>query len=173
MKNAATTGPAPELPLPPVAEAPRPVAIETATAAMAAAAPDSALGDRWYAIVKGLCETGALTALSRELASQGGLQAIDETAVPPCWRLVVERETLRNNALRDKLASALTAELGHAVTVELLPGQPADSPARRDAAERQRRQAEAEATIQGDAVVRELLAQFKTARIVPGSIKPV
>ena len=45
--------------------------------------------------------------------------------------------------------------------------------ARRDAAGRLRRQAEAEATIQGDPLVRELLAQFKTARIVPGSIKPI
>jgi DNA polymerase-3 subunit gamma/tau len=50
---------------------------------------------------------------------------------------------------------------------------PADSPARRDAAERARRQRQAEDEIHGDPLVRELMAQFKGARIVPGSIKPL
>jgi DNA polymerase III subunit gamma/tau len=40
------------------------------------------------------------------------------------------------------------------------------------AAEKQRRQREAEQIIQNDPLVQEMLAQFKTARIVPGSIKP-
>ena len=38
---------------------------------------------------------------------------------------------------------------------------------------RQRGAREAEATIQQDPVVQELMSQFKTARIVPGSIKPL
>jgi DNA polymerase-3 subunit gamma/tau len=67
----------------------------------------------------------------------------------------------------------LAGALGHAVELELQAGTPDDSPARRDAAGRLRRQAEAEATIQSDPVVRELLSQFKSARIVPGSIKPL
>jgi DNA polymerase-3 subunit gamma/tau len=58
------------------------------------------------------------------------------------------------------------------VQIALEPGQPTDTPATRDAAERARRQAAAEATIESDPVVRELLGQFKTARIVPGSIRP-
>jgi DNA polymerase-3 subunit gamma/tau len=124
-------------------------------------------------LVKPLCEQGTLAALARELALQAGLRAIDETATPPRWQLTVERESLRAAPLRDKLAAALHVALGHAVELELQAGTPDDSPARRDAAGRLRRQAEAEATIQGDPVVRELLAQFKTARIVPGSIKPV
>ncbi|MDE2275920.1 MAG: DNA polymerase III subunit gamma/tau, partial [Burkholderiales bacterium] len=124
-------------------------------------------------LVRHLADSGAVTALARELAVQGGLRAIDDRATPPRWHLVVERETLRTAALRDKLAAALAAELGHAVELELEAGVPADSPARREAAERQRRQAEAEAAIHADPVVRELLAQFKGARIVPGSIKPV
>jgi DNA polymerase III subunit gamma/tau len=40
------------------------------------------------------------------------------------------------------------------------------------AAERERRQQEAERIIQNDPLVQDLLAQFPGARIVPGSIKP-
>ncbi|MBX3600967.1 MAG: DNA polymerase III subunit gamma/tau [Rubrivivax sp.] len=132
-----------------------------------------ALGDRWAALVGRLVDSGQLGALVRELAAQSGLRAIDETAEPPRWHLVVEREMLRAVALRDRLQALLAAETGAPLQLELEPGVPADSPARRDAAERQRRQAEAEAAIHRDPVVRELLAQFATARIVPGSIKPV
>ena len=73
----------------------------------------------------------------------------------------------------DKLAAALSAHLGSPVVLEVQAGQPGDTPALRDAAERNRRQALAEATIQQDPVVQELMSQFKTARIVPGSIKPL
>jgi DNA polymerase-3 subunit gamma/tau len=131
------------------------------------------LGDRWDTLVKRLCGQGQLAALVRELATQGGLQAIDEAAQPPRWHLQVERETLRTPALRDRLAAALAAELGHPIALELEGGEPEDTPARRDAAERRRRQAAAETAIENDPLVRELLAQFKSARIVPGSIKPV
>jgi DNA polymerase-3 subunit gamma/tau len=130
------------------------------------------LGDRWQALALRLAERGALAALLRELAWQGGLQAIDDSVNPPLWRLRVERETLRNPALRDKLAAAMQAELGQPLQLELEPGVPADTPARRDAAERARRQAAAEAAIAEDPVVTALLSQFQTARIVPGSIKP-
>ena len=145
-----------------------------ARAQPAASAPvDRALGDRWYQLVKPLCEDGTLSALARELALQGGLEGVDASTEPPTWRLLVERETLRNPTLRDKVAAALALALGHGLQLELLAGTPEDTPARRDAAERQRRQAAAEATIHADPVVRELLSQFKTARIVPGSIKPL
>jgi len=46
------------------------------------------------------------------------------------------------------------------------------TPAVRDAAERDRRQAEAERVINEDPLVLALMAQYKTARIVPGSVKP-
>jgi DNA polymerase-3 subunit gamma/tau len=134
---------------------------------------ETALGDRWYALVKPLCEQGVLSALARELALQAGLRAIDANASPERWHLVVERETLRSVALRDKLTAAVTPVLGRDIEFELEAGFPNDSPARRDLADKQRRQAEAEALIQSDPVVRELLSQFKTARIVPGSIKPI
>jgi len=133
----------------------------------------SELGERWNAIVHGLIEQGAVQALVRELAWSSGLLAIDDRSEPPTWRLAVEREALRSPALRDKLATALAVAAGGALQLELVAAVPDDSPARRDAAERAQRQTEAEAAIHSDPIVRELLDQFKGARIVPGSIKPV
>jgi DNA polymerase-3 subunit gamma/tau len=138
----------------------------------AAEPADPALADRWQATVRALIEAGTVAALVRELAWQAGLVAIDTRSTPPAWRLAVAREPLRSAALADKLALALAAHLGEPVHVAVEAGQPTDTPALRDAAERARRQAAAEATIQSDPVVRELLQQFKTARIVPGSIRP-
>jgi DNA polymerase-3 subunit gamma/tau len=50
---------------------------------------------------------------------------------------------------------------------------PEDSPARRESIERERKQHQAEAAIRSDPVVLDLMAQVKSARIVPGSIKPL
>ena len=136
-------------------------------------ASTSALGDRWDRAVKRLCEQGSVAALVRELATQAGLRQVDEGASPQRWTLVVAREPLRNPVLADKLAAALSISQGHAVVLEIETGTPDDSPALRDAAERARLQAAAEATIEQDPVVQALLQQYKTARIVPGSIKPV
>jgi DNA polymerase III subunit gamma/tau len=171
----ALTMPPPKLaavPAAPVAPAAPVTSALTPSAAAQITVPTSALGDRWYGLVKHLSEQAAISALGRELAVQSGLQNIDTAAAPPRWLLLVERETLRSDALRDKLQTALAQELGHPIELLLQAGVPEDSPAKRDIAERAQRQAAAEATIQGDPVVRELLAQFKTARIVPGSIKP-
>ena len=74
---------------------------------------------------------------------------------------------------RDKLAAALTAEVGVPVTLTLRAGVPDDSPAKRDALMRAQRQTRAEESIRTDPVVVELMNQFKGARVVPGSIKPV
>ncbi len=166
--------PTPAAPTPMAAEPPAPSLVASpAVDSKSDRVPDGELGNRWYALIKPLCEQGQLAALARELALQAGLRAIDDAATPPRWHLTVERETLRTPVLRDKLTAVLSAALGHALELEVEAGTPDDSPARRDAAARLRRQADAEAIIHGDPVVRELLAQFKTARIVPGSIKPI
>jgi DNA polymerase-3 subunit gamma/tau len=86
---------------------------------------------------------------------------------------VVERESLRTDSLRDKLAAALSAEEGKPHQLVLEAGVPGDSVARREAWERLRRQAEAEQLIRDDPAVKDLLTQFKTARIVPGTVKPL
>jgi DNA polymerase-3 subunit gamma/tau len=141
--------------------------------AVPAPAPPSVLGDRWADLVRRLDTQGAISALVRELAFQSGLRQIDTATAPATWHLVVERDSLRSPALRDKLAGALATELGSTLQLDLEPGVPADSPARRDAAERARRLAEAEQLIADDPVVRELMSQFNTARIVPGSVRPL
>jgi DNA polymerase-3 subunit gamma/tau len=130
------------------------------------------LGERWQSLVAMLIERQAISALARELAMQA--QLIDQhDGAQPLWRLRVERESLRAAALVEKLRAALAETLGIApLRLEVEAGAVTDSPARRDAAERERRQREAETIIHNDPLVKEMLAQFPSARIVPGSIKP-
>jgi DNA polymerase-3 subunit gamma/tau len=126
------------------------------------------LGDRWAALVKRLVEAGAISALVRELAMQSECITFDEARIA----LRVDREMLRSAANVDKLQAALAQSLGRTVQLQVEAGTPEDSPARRELAERARRQAEAEQIIADDPLVKALMAQYKTARIVPGSIKP-
>ena len=134
----------------------------------------SALGDRWAALIRPLVAAGSIAAMVRELALQAGptaLHALDGGGA--CWTLCVERETLRAPALVTKLTAALQAAVGGPVQLQVQPGVPQDSISRRDAQARDTAQRDAEATIQNDPAVRALMAQFRTARIVPGSIKPL
>ena len=126
------------------------------------------LGERWAGLVKRL----SLVALARELALQAECIVFDEQAEPPLIRLKVERESLRQPALKDKLQAALAALLERPVAIEVESGVAQDSPALRDAAQAQARQRQTEQFVFQDPLVQQLLAQFKTARIVPGSIKP-
>ncbi|WP_395702900.1 DNA polymerase III subunit gamma/tau [Aquabacterium sp.] len=134
----------------------------------------TALGDRWAALLQPVLASGAIGALVRELAWQAELVGVEAQADgAQLWRLSVERDSLRTPALRDKLQAALVAAGAAGLRLELEPGVAADSMARRDAAEREAAQRAAEQLIQGDPAVRALMSQFRTARIVPGSIKPV
>jgi DNA polymerase-3 subunit gamma/tau len=160
--------PVPRLVPPPLVEA-RPAA--PAPSEPPAAQPN-ALGDRWAGVVGELAGQGAITALVRELAMQAECVAIDDAADPPLWRLRVERESLRAPAQRDRLEAALAAHLGGPVRLDVEAGVAADTPAQREAALRAARQAAAEQAIAGDPLVRSLMQQYKTARIVPGSVKP-
>jgi DNA polymerase-3 subunit gamma/tau len=131
------------------------------------------LGDRWAGVVAGLAERSLVSALVRELAMQAELVAVQPQAEGELWQLRVERESLRAQPLRDKLQAALETLMQPAPRLEIAAGAVQDTPARRDAAAREQRQREAEEIIRNDPLVRELSAQFKTARLVPGSIKPV
>lgn len=130
------------------------------------------LGDRWAGWVDQMVQQGSIGALVRELAMQSQCIAIDTGAKPMVCRLRTERETLRAPAQRDKLQAALSQLLDRPVELDIEAGVAADSPALRAAAERERRQREAEQIIHNDPLVQALMAQYKTARIVPGSIKP-
>jgi DNA polymerase-3 subunit gamma/tau len=134
----------------------------------------TALGDRWAEAVRPLVAPGGLSALARELAMQAELVVVQPQAGgAELWRLRVERDTLRTAALKDKLQAALATTQSPAPALELEPGVAGDSLALREAAERARALKAAEEAIQNDPVVREVLSQFRTARIVPGSIRPV
>ena len=156
-----------------VPDAPTPMANPLARAAVAASASaelrPTPEGERWAALVRPLLGQSGLTALVRELAVQAQLLGVDGQT----WRLRVERETLRSNALRDKLLAALEPVLGAGARIELEAGAVEDSIARREAAEREAAQRAAEDVIHNDPAVGALMAQFRTARIVPGSIKPL
>ena len=155
-------------------------AAEPPAAALPAAAPavaptlnTSALGDQWAALIRPMAADARLTAMARELALQAELLAVQPAdGGGRQWQLRVERETLRAPALVAKLAAALQAALNEPVLLRVEAGTPADSIARRDAQARDQAQAVAEQAIQADPVVCALMAQFATARIVPGSIKP-
>ena len=146
-------------------------AVSTDRGAVQPDADAQQLGDRWTDVVRRMIAQGSIGALVRELALQSQCVAIDDAATPMVWRLRVEREMLRAASQCDKLQAALAEVLGRPVKIETEAGSAADSPALRDAAERARRLAEAEQTIENDPLVRALMSQYKTARIVPGSVK--
>jgi DNA polymerase-3 subunit gamma/tau len=132
------------------------------------------LGDRWAESLRPLIASGAVAALVRELACQAqplAAEPLDGGGMR--WRLRVGAEPLRAPALIDKLALALQAASSQPVVIEVEAGAVQDSIALRDTQARAAAQREAEALIRNDPAVRELMAQFRTARIVPGSIRPV
>ena len=121
-----------------------------------------------------MIEQGRISALVRELAWQAQCVAAPQAGegAPAVWRLRVEREMLRAPAHVDRLQAALTDYFQQTVRLETEPGTATDTPALRATAEREQRQLAAEVLISQDPLVVSLLSQFKSARIVPGSIQP-
>ena len=131
--------------------------------------PRTALGDRWAGWVQALNAGGHVTALVRELAMQAELVADDGTVCT----LRIERDSLRNPALLDKLTAPLRQVTDRpALRLQPEPGVALDSPALREAEAARKRQAEAEAAFRADPLVMAALQRFNTARIVPGSVRP-
>ena len=161
----------PAVPAVTVAPAAAPERVVPVLAVEAAGQGPQVLADRWDAVVRRLVEEGRLTGLVKELAWQGGLVAQDE-GPPAVWHLRIPHESLRGAALKDKLTEALCASLGMSLRLDVQAGDGGDTPARRDAAQKARMQAQAEAVIREDSLVQSLLQQFSTARLVPGSVRP-
>ena len=152
----------------PARAAPEAALAGAASASVAAsAAPDdeAAPADLWERLVRGLIAAEAIAALVRELAVQSELIAQDGEH----WLLRVERETLTQPGLRQRLEAAL-AQAGHPVRLGVEIGPVRHSVARRDAAMAERRLAAAQATIESDPFVQQMMRDFG-AKIVPGSIK--
>lgn len=156
---------------------PRPERDETCApaAAPAAATPvaTTPLGDRWQSLVQQMIDRGLVTALVRELALQAQCLAVDESVQPARWQLQVERETLASAPARSRLQAAVSEVLGQAVVLDLSVGPTEDTPARREAQAKVMRQQAAEAAILNDPYVVSLMQEFSTARVVPGSIRPL
>jgi DNA polymerase III subunit gamma/tau len=124
-------------------------------------------GDFWYETVHKLVQAEAINALVRELALQSQLIARDSDA----WMIRVERESLNNTTSRERLQAAL-AQHGFSVRLMVEIGRVQDSPAKRNAAAVAARQAQAETSILQDPYVQTLMREY-SAKIVPGSIKPI
>ena len=164
-----------ELPEPATVAAREPestASVATPVAVSMTAFVPTALGERWAELVRLMSDAGSISAFARELAVQAQCIALDESLTPITCSLRVERDSLRASAPCEKLQAALGALLGRAARLDVQAGVAEDSPVRREAAERARRQAQAEQIIHDDPLVQALMAQYKTARIVPGSIKP-
>lgn len=131
------------------------------------------LSDRWAELVAQMNAQGVITALVRELAMQAQCVAQRDEGGQSMWSLRVERESLRSETNRERLAQAMSQVLAAQVMLELERGTAFNTPAQRDQVAREQRQHQAEHLIESDALVRSLLAQYPGARIVPGSIKPL
>ena len=124
-------------------------------------------GDFWFDTVQRLVATDAIHALARELALQSQLVGRDDSQ----WLLRVERESLTQPSLRERLQGALASQ-GHAVALALEIGAVSDSPSRRIARAQAAQQQAAEQIILEDPFVQRMMRDFG-AKIVPGSIRPV
>jgi len=124
-------------------------------------------GEFWAGVVRQLIDAGAVAALVRELALQSQLLSREGAR----WVLRIERETLNQGNNRERLAAALQG-IGHAVELVVESGTVVDSPARRNAAEAERRQREAEQQILADPFVQTVMRDFG-GTIVPGTLKPL
>ena len=110
----------------------------------------------------------------RALAMQSELVALRAAGDAPTWRLrVAPRDAAQPRAGRQARPRILRELTGQNLQLVVEMGDPQDTPLKRDAAEADRRQRAAIDEIQSDATVRALLAQFQTARILPGSVKPL
>jgi DNA polymerase-3 subunit gamma/tau len=131
------------------------------------------LSDKWADTVAQMQACGSISALVRELAIQAQCVAQHEQGGKCHWRLRVERESLCSEANRERLAQALSQLLSREVELELERGVGFNTPAQRDQVARELRQQQAEQLIEGDQLVRALMAQHPGARIVPGSVRPL
>jgi DNA polymerase-3 subunit gamma/tau len=142
--------------------------------APAPASAEADFGDplctRWTALMRQLVERQALVGITRELGLQA--QCVGFDAAAGTIRLRVERETLRQGEHPKKLQAALAELLGREWTLEFEAGAVSDTPHKRELAARAQRQREAEATIEADPLVQRMRQQFRSARIVPGSVQP-
>ncbi|NQW94557.1 MAG: DNA polymerase III subunit gamma/tau, partial [Polaromonas sp.] len=125
------------------------------------------LGDFWASLVAQLIASDAIKTMARELALQSQLVANDSAV----WTLRVESPSLNSPANMEKLQTAINAQQSVAaiqLVVEI--GPVLDTPVRRNQALANERQARAEALINNDPFVQDMVRNWG-GKVVPGSIK--
>lgn len=144
------------------------------------AAPTDDAQTQWACLIAPLIEAGAINALVRELAVQAqcvNVQPADAKTIGPgvaaSVQLLVERESLRSPSHCQRLSLALKDHYHADFQLDVQAGTVRDSIAIRETIAQQKMQLAAEALIHNDVQVTALMQQFKSARIVPGSIKPI
>ncbi len=162
----------PPIPPAPVARAPdtHPSAASTVPSREDVDPADGAMA-RWSAWVGAMLDGQLINALVRELALQAQCVQVDDDHA--AVELRVRSESLMGESLSAKLAEALSRCAGQRWRVSVSLGEVHDSLAQRETRRRERRQAQAEAVIRQDPLVRDLLSSFPGARIVPGSVRPI
>ena len=147
---------------------PEPAPAESTTTAAPDVGALTGLSEAWGQWVHRLLAGERVTGLARELALQSQWVRQDGQV----WTLRVERQALQHAGACEQLLQALRS-LGEGAPEQLLMevGPVTDSQAMRLTAAQAERQRQAEAIIESDPFVRDMVAQWG-ARIVPGSIKP-
>jgi len=164
----------PELDKAPAAYAPqretlpeKPLAVQQATAEIK---PSESIATTFDGNWRGLVDTLKLSGMARMLAQNCALVAFDgqqmRLSVPP------EHKHLLDNTYQEKLRTTLKEHFGKHLHVAIeISGNAINTPARQINQEKAARQAQAEASIQGDPFVRDLMESFG-ATIIPSTIKP-
>jgi DNA polymerase-3 subunit gamma/tau len=154
-------------PLIPAQEAPESIAIRSTPVDQSTPA-NTELGDFWVNLVTQLIALDAVKTMARELALQSQLMASDGAV----WTLRVESPSLSSPANIEKLQTAINAQHQGALAIQLAVdiGPALDTPVRRNQALAKERQALAEALINNDPFVQDMLHNWG-GKVIPGSIR--
>jgi DNA polymerase III subunit gamma/tau len=123
--------------------------------------------EAWVQLVQQLLDQQSVQGMVQQLAVQS--QCVEKGASHLTLR--IGQPSLKSDGIRDELQNALQA-LGRSEALVIEVGPVQDSWAKRNNAKLEARQKAAEALIQSDPQVQELIAQWG-AKIVPGSVKAV
>ena len=129
---------------------------------------DAESGDFWASLVTQLIASDAIKNMVRELALQSQLVSRDGEM----WLLQVESPSLNSPANVDKLQAAINLARQGATSVQLTVemGNATDTPVRRNQALAKERQTQAEALINNDPFVQDMIRNWG-GKVVPGSVK--
>ncbi|WP_341676305.1 DNA polymerase III subunit gamma/tau [Niveibacterium sp. SC-1] len=155
----------PEPASPPAPQTSEPVA---AYAPVPAVAPSAVDPHDWHSLVDAM----NLGGLTRQLAHQCELTLIDEASVR--LRLpAAHKALLALRSTQDKLQEALGKQLGRSIRLAIEVGTVAsETPAQRHQADKERRHADAVASLEADPFVREVIERFD-ATLIEASVKPL